>query len=71
MVVIVCPKCDGTSKCAAIDDIAEAEDATMDCARCSALLVVKEGKVLDFHAWMHEQDERWPIDGSGTGFVEF
>jgi hypothetical protein len=52
---------------------------------CDELLIIPgeqfEGMDLDcfpaevhmplFHKYMHGQDERWPEDGSGTGYVEF
>jgi hypothetical protein len=59
--------------------------ATTDCKVCDELLIIPgeqfEGMDLDcfpaevhmplFHKYMHGQDERWPEDGSGTGYVEF
>lgn len=59
--------------------------ASTDCRVCDALLIIPaeqfEGQDPDsfpanvhmplFHRYLHEQDERWPADGRGTGCVEF
>jgi hypothetical protein len=53
--------------------------------QCEALLIIPseqfEGMHLDrypaevhmplFHKYLHQQDESWPEDGAGTGYVEF
>lgn len=57
---------------------------TADCPQCGELLIIPapqfKGMQLDsipaevhaplFHKYLHQQDERWPVDGSGTGYVE-
>ena len=58
---------------------------TADCRVCGALVIIPgeqfDGRRPDvvpvavhmplFHKWMNQQDERWPADGEGTGYVEF
>lgn len=56
-----------------------------DCRVCDAYLIIPfeqfdgmdrsvfpvEVHMPMFHKYMNEQDERWPVDGVGTGYVEF
>lgn len=54
--------------------LAMCEGATMDCPHpsCGALLLVKDGKAVEFHEEMSTQTNgRWPADGAGTSFIEF
>ena len=38
---------------------------------CKSILIFKKKKVLNFHKWLHDQnDGQWPEDGKGTGFVD-
>ena len=48
----------------------EAEGATFDCKQCDGLLLMKKGKIVDFHADLHSEIPEWPKDGNGTSFVE-
>jgi len=66
--IIKCPSCDKESEVGA-DTAEEAEGATLDCAWCSTLLIFNEGKVIDFHVHMNNQDPRWPKDGQGAHSV--
>lgn len=33
------------------DTIKRNENLTIDCLNCDAMLIIKDGKVLDFHSW--------------------
>ena len=66
-------------------DIWHLSHATSDCRVCGELLIIPSEQFSDpyssnypfhvhmplFHKYLHAQDERWPEDGSGTGYVEF
>ena len=73
MVNLTCPECSGTFgiNSESVTTKEQVEGCTFDCPRCSTLLVMCDGVVRNFHAAMHEQDTRWPADGSGTGYAEF
>ena len=62
---IKCPNC-GDKFCVISESEQEVEGATFDCTNCNTLLVQKENKIYKFHEWLHKQDSRWPVDGSGT-----
>ena len=66
---VICPVCNKKSNLH-VDTVEEANGSTFDCAWCNALLIMKGGKVLDFHKQLHEQEPSWPADGKNTGFVE-
>lgn len=62
-----CPECQYEFK----DVFTKEEDgATLDCPKCNALLIYKDGEIQNFHEWMHNRDKRWPADGKGTGYIE-
>lgn len=66
----VCPKCNTPLDHLDGYSTEEAESATTDC-KCGALLVIKDGKALDFHAYMSEINPQWPKDGTGTESISF
>jgi hypothetical protein len=47
------------------------DGATLGCPNvgCGKLLILKDGKLLDFHKYLNKKDRRWPKDGKGTGSV--
>lgn len=59
--------------------------STTDCRKCDALLIIPFDQFVSmdrgsypfnvhmplFHKYLHEQDSQWPVDGRGTGYVEF
>ena len=65
--------------------VRQLSDASTDCNVCGGLLFIRgeqfEGMepnafpfavhAVLFHVYMNEQDSRWPVDGKGTGHVEF
>ena len=66
-----CPKC---FKFFHFDEdviLSEIEGCTCDCPHCEAVLIIKNTYALDFHAYIHSKDPRWPVDGFGTGVLEF
>ena len=70
MITANCPECKSAFKVSA-EAIEDAIGCTTDCPECEALLVfADDGSVQDFHKWMHEQDDRWPVDGKGTDYIE-
>lgn len=69
MVGLKCPKCQQAFFLPDIATIAEVNGSTMDCPHCQELILVRRGTAYRFHQYMHEQDPRWPADGSGTGHV--
>lgn len=48
---------------------------TLDCPMCGTLLILalKDDKehARNFHEYMNERNPQWPVDGAGTGYVEF
>lgn len=40
---------------------------TLDCPQCGGLLLYLHETLYDFHAKLHADDPRWPVDGKGTG----
>lgn len=42
-------------------------DATMDCPHCCGVIRYYEGKFIDFHKSINENNPEWPADGKGTG----
>lgn len=74
MVEFTCCSCEKNFKIDAVDTIEQAEGATMDCPHCDKLLLVRDGKIKDFHKTIHEdcksQGIHWPEDGKGTGYFE-
>ncbi len=71
MVGLKCPKCQQAFFLPDIPTVAEVNGSTMDCPHesCQELIIVRKGVAYRFHQYMHEQDPRWPADGSGTGHV--
>ena len=67
----MCPSCnkDIDPSKYGIENWSEGNDATMDCYHCGQLLLVREGHLKDFHQTLHAEDDRWPEDGNGTGWV--
>jgi len=65
-------------------DIRDLSHATTDCRVCGELLIIPGDQFSDtksrlfafnihmplFHRYLHEQDDRWPVDGVGTGYIE-
>ena len=65
---IRCPVCD--KKCMIKYSPEEREGATMNCPECNALLLNRSHHVLDFHKWLHYENEGdWPLEGEGTSSV--
>ena len=66
-----CPKCKQYFDFFGEDILCEFEGCTADCPHCEALLIIKNTYPVDFHAYVHSKDSRWPVDGFGTGVLEF
>ena len=66
-----CPNCKEWFHFDDDEIISELEGCTADCPHCEALLIIKNTYCINFHQYMHSQDGRWPVDGKGTGFIEF
>lgn len=47
----------------------EDNGCTVDCPKCGELCIIINVEVLNFHEYLHSQDERWPKDGAGTGYL--
>jgi hypothetical protein len=71
MVGVKCPKCQQAFFLPDLKSVSDADNSTMNCAheQCRELILVRKGTAYRFHQYMHEQDPRWPADGSGTGYV--
>lgn len=66
-------------------DIHTLRYATSDCRVCGALCIVDENQFSSqddyrfpfhvhmplFHIYLNRKDPRWPVDGTGTGYVSF
>jgi ssDNA-binding Zn-finger/Zn-ribbon topoisomerase 1 len=65
-----CIKCNQDIVKATAEVMKEYEGATADCPHCGALLIIKEGKFLDFHEYIHSENPKWPKDGERTGYIE-
>lgn len=65
-----CPNCKLTFDFDDDDLLIELEGCTCDCPHCGSLLIIKHTHCLDFHQYIHSQDNRWPANGQGTGFIE-
>lgn len=65
--------------------VADLAGCTSNCRACGELVIIP-GKQFNglrsdtvpanvhmplFHRYMHAQDPSWPVDGAGTGYVEF
>jgi hypothetical protein len=66
----MCPVCDYEFSEEITNLIKQENYCTTDCIGCSALLLIKDGKLYDFHKYLHEQDARWPKDGKDIGFIQ-
>lgn len=71
MVGLKCPKCQRAFFLPDLKSVIEANNTTMNCGHkdCNELILVREGTAYQFHQYMHQQDPRWPADGSRTGYV--
>lgn len=69
LLTVTCPECGKRFKVGAKNKN-DANGATFDCKHCDALLIMTNRRVRNFHEYMHEQLPQWPVDGSGTYFME-
>ena len=65
----ICPHCAIHIEKLTPEVLSENEGATLDCPSCNALLIIKNGRLSDFHKILHEEDERWPEDGKDTSYI--
>jgi len=63
MLTFTCPICQQafTLSCAEMP-----RSCTLDCPQCGGLLLYTQEQLYDFHAKLHADDPRWPVDGKGT-----
>ena len=62
---IRCPCCDKIFETDYSPDYREG--ATMNCPECNALLLNRNHHILDFHKWLHyENDGDWPLNGEDS-----
>lgn len=66
---MLCPNCNKSFEFTSNLTTTEIEGCTANCPHCGALLLMRGGIALDFHATLHAKDSRWPKDGAGTGYV--
>lgn len=64
-----CPSCATHIEKLTPEILSEKDGATCDCPYCDTLLIIKEGRLQEFHPWLHEQDSRWPKDGKDTDYI--
>lgn len=65
-----CIKCNQDIAKATAEVMKEYEGATADCPHCSAMLIIKGGKFLDFHEYLNSKNPKWPKGGERTGYIE-
>lgn len=66
----ICPSCAVKIEKLTPEILSNNEGATCDCPNCDALLIIKDGRLLEFHSYMSQQDPTWPKDGKGTAFID-
>ena len=69
MIKLVCVECNSEFD-VNCNSIKEAEGATVDCPSCNKLLVIDNGKILDFHKFINKTSPEWPKDGKGTNYIQ-
>lgn len=65
-----CPSCATKIEKLTPEILSKNGGATCDCPYCDTLLIIKDGRLQEFHSYMNEQDPNWPKDGSGTFYIE-
>lgn len=71
MVGVKCPKCQQAFFLPDVKSVSEVDNCSLSCSHenCRELILVRKGIAYSFHQYLHEQDPRWPANGSGTGHV--
>ena len=67
---MICPSC--TREIIISSELAAAhEGSTLDCPTCDTLLIIRDGRLLEFHPFLNEETEgAWPKDGENTGYID-
>lgn len=68
---MICPSCAHKIHELTDEVVAAHEGSTTDCPYCETLLIIKGGRLLEFHPYLSaETGGTWPATGANTGFIE-